>query len=344
MTTSRSSGDIRRYPHPVISRQIGLTLIELMISMALGLLVVLSATTLLVSSKSAYVGQDSGAHIQDTARYAMETISRAIRQASYVNWDKEDAPITLLDVMSANIAGLDATTLSSTSADISTPITGTSVVNGSDVLALRFFGTGAAGAPDFTTINCAGFGISPPVSQNTADQDRGWSIFYVANDVNSGEPELRCKYYPDSGGAWKSESIATGIESFQVVYGVDTTGTDRLVDRFLTATQITALDNALVLVGADAAEKAKDKNRKTYWKKVLVVKVSLLARGAESARSDALTNEYDLFGKEYSTANGASDTGTVIKEVLLPVATRNRMRKVFSSTIQFRNASEGDGK
>lgn len=326
-------------------RQTGLTLVELMISITLGLIVLLAATALLLSSKSAYTSQDDGSRLQDSARYAMENMSRSIRQAAYENWDKgdsQDAPIVTMPTMSANLSGLDASSLKNdtSTAGIDSPLS--TSVNGSDVLAVRFFGSGEPAAPDGAIIDCAGFGISAPVSQSTADAYRGWSIYYVANDA-SGEPELRCKYHPDGGSSWKSEAIARGVESFQVLYGV-ASDDGNIPTQYLTATQITAKDNALTLVGADAAAKEKDKNSKTWWKKVRVIKVAILVRGSQSTRPDALTKTYDLFGADYSTANAATDTGTQILEANLAADTRNRSRKIFMSVIQVRNQAAGSGK
>lgn len=337
----------------VTARQRGLTLVELMVSIALGLLVVLAATALLLSSKSAYMSQSDSANFQDTARYAMENIVRSVRQAGYENWDKEtqDAPITATPEMSANLAGMDGNSLKddASTPGIDSPL-GTSV-NGSDVLAVRFFGINQLGTsqPDGTVFNCGGFGVAAPTSQNTADEDRGWSIYYVAKDA-AGEPELRCKYRNDDNSTWGSDAIARGVESFQVLYGVDTDyvpstgkGADRIPNRFLTATQINAMDDALILAGADAAAKALDKNRKTWWKRVSVIKVAMLVRGSANVRADAATTTYDLFGADYSVANGTTDKGTQIKEADLPADTQNRGRKVFLSTIQFRNQLEGSG-
>jgi type IV pilus assembly protein PilW len=323
--------------------QSGLTLVELMVAMTLGLLVVLAATGLLVSSKNSYTAQDDHIRVQDTGRFALEIITRAVRQTGYVNWDKDDAPIITTDVMSAGIAGLDANSLKSTAIGIENPL-GTSV-NGSDVLAVRFFGVGnkpSAGSSldGFSKdgygsiINCAGFGVEAPVSQNTADEDRGWSIFYVAND-STGEPELRCKYY--GSGNWTSESIARGVESFQVLYGVDTDA-DSLPNQFLTATAIDTLDDGLVLSPSTIEEK----NRKTNWKKVVAIKIGLLVRGSspnggEAACPDAIC--FDLFGADYGKDNAAADKGSRFKESDLPANTRSRVRKVFMSTIQLRNQS-----
>ena len=70
-----------------LADQSGLTIIELMISMTIGLLLILIATGLLLSSRAAYVAQDQHIQVQETGRYAMEILSRAIRQAGYRNPD-----------------------------------------------------------------------------------------------------------------------------------------------------------------------------------------------------------------------------------------------------------------
>jgi type IV pilus assembly protein PilW len=314
--------------------QAGLTIVELMVSITLGLLVAMAATALLLSSKAGYIAQDEGARIQETGRYAMEAIARAVRQAAYENWDREATAIVHVPEISANIAGLDASSLKETENGIDAPAA--KPINGSDVLAVRFIGAGSGANGDGTMLNCAGFGVAEPVS---LEDDRGWSIFYVAAD-KSGEPELRCKYYGKT--SWNSEAIARGVESFQVLYGIDTDA-DGLPNRFLTATGINHLDQALTLEGVNAAARAIDKNRKTHWKKVVVVKVAILVRGSQSARADALTNQYDLFGKDYADINEATDIGSRIAETNLSAAGRNRLRKVFSSTIQLRSRTAGSG-
>jgi type IV pilus assembly protein PilW len=329
----KSSG---RFSRTSISRlsaaadQAGLTLVELMVSITLGMLTVLIATALLVSSKSGYLTQDDATRLQETARYALESLARAVRQTAYENWDKEEAPLVADAAISANIVGLDAHRLKDKAGGIESPMPKS--INGSDVLAVRFFGIGSGANGDGTMINCAGFGVPAPESQHTVEEDRGWSIFYVAE--SSGEPELRCKY--QGKGGWSSDAIARGVESFQILYGVDTDA-DGLSNQYVTATAIHAMDDALHLVGSDSAAKAIDKNRKTNWKKVVAVKIALLVRGSQSVRVDALTTQYDLFGKDYSDAYGAIDIGTQIKETDLPATVRNRLRKTFTLTIQLRN-------
>lgn len=315
----------------------GWTITELMIAITLGLFILLTATGLLLSSKSGYVMQDQNGSINETGRYAMEVLSRNVRQAGYENWNSGSMPILASAEFSANVMGMDAMTLKKTSAGLE-GATSADVVNGSDVLALRFFGESTYGE-EGAILNCAGLAVAGPASAQTADQDRGWSIFFVAKD-SAGEPELRCKY--QSKKSWNADAIARGVESFQVLYGIDTDGSGS-PEHFLNADSIDALDDKLLLVGDNALARATDKNRKTAWKKIKAIKFSLLVRGSQTARDDVLTTEYNLFGTAYSNAHANTDKGVRIREDALPNASRNRIRKIFTHTIQLRNGAAGNG-
>lgn len=328
---SRSSAEA----HALIAYQNGLTLVELMISITLGMLVVMATTALLVSSKASYLAQDEGSRIQETGRYAFDVLTRAVHQVAYENWDVDGAPMLVGAGYSSNVRGLDASSVKRATHGIDAPLQ--TSVNGSDVLALRFFGVGNGSDGDGTVLNCAGFSVGAPASHANAESKRGWSIFYVATSAH-GEPELRCKYFGKT--AWASDAIATGVESFQVLYGLDA-DSDSMPDRYVNATAINAMDDALILEGATAAAKAIDKNRKTNWKKVMVVKIALLLRATANTGANAAPLQYDLFGSDYSNAQGANDRGTRIREEDLPIASRHRLRKVFMQTIHIRNSSAG---
>lgn len=305
----------------------GLTIVELMIALTLGLFVILAATGLLLSSKTAYLALDQTAQVQETGRYAIEMLSRAIRQAGYENWDGEGIPIRRIPDFSPDITGLDAMSLRRTGAGLAVAAS-SATVNGSDVLALRFFGDG------ISITNCAGLLVATAISQQHADEERGWSIFFVARDAG-GEPELRCKYRSRTG--WSADAIARGVESFQVLYGMDADG-DGLLDRFVNADHIDALDDAMLLVGENALTRAADKNRRTHWKRIRSVRVSLLIRSEQVARTDIPRDEYHLFGGVYDRVD---DKGTRIHVANLPPAVQKRIRKVFTQTILLRNATDG---
>lgn len=334
MTMHFAPADARVGTHYVRSGQTGLTIVELMVAIAVGLLVVLVATSLLLSTKAGYIFQDEGARLQETGRYAVESITRAVRQAGYENWDTAGAAVISTPEISANIAGLDASSLKEITVGIDAPVARS--INGSDVLAIRFIGSGMGSGGDGTLLNCAGFGVAEPAD---LEVDRGWSIFYIAAD-KGGEPELRCKYFGKT--SWNTEAIARGVESLQVLYGLDADG-DGLPNQFFTATAINALDRLLVLEGPNAAARSLDKNRKTHWKEVVVIKIAMLVRSAQGARFDSEERDYDLFGKEYSDTNAAVDVGTRLKEASMPATSRNRYRKIFGSTIHLRNRAAGLG-
>ena len=320
--------------HKLLKMQNGMTIVELMISVALGLIVILAGSTLLLASKSSYVTVNDSAQLQDTGRFAMEIIARAVHQTSYANWDKEDAPLMTGSMNSPDINGLDSRSLNSAVPNIQSSLQKS--INGSDVLAIRYLGSGAGENGDGTILNCAGFGVPGVGSIDEVEEGRGWSIFYVATD-SSGEPELRCKYHGKN--SWTSEAIARGIESFQVLYGIDTDA-DGLPNVFISADTVNELDDNLILTGPNAQARAIELRKKTSWKKVVAIKVALLVRGPQKSRSDALINKYELFGAEYGTV-GMADNGAIISEENIPAKERNRLRKIFQQTIMLHNQSAG---
>ena len=355
------------FPRP--ARQRGLTLVELMISITLGLLVVLAATAMLLASKSSYTTMDDDTAVRDSARFAIENITRSLRQAAFENWDNEGgAPIVSRPKMTANLLGANADDLTFKSEDGLTTYFTIASTNNNDILAVRFFGAGASddGAKVTATsirksgygsiVNCLGMAVAAPADQKYAGNDRGWSIYYVGKDA-SGEPVLRCKTRSENDKSeWIDEVIARGVESFQVLYGVDTDDKYlpipagktvkpinpeyRIPNSYLTAAQIDELDK---VAAAKTENKTRSLNEYTSWKKVNVVKVALLVRGTKIVETGSADTTYDLFGKDYSTANAANDPGTQISDASMDAATRRRVRKVFLGTVQYRNMNEGSG-
>ncbi|MES2014933.1 MAG: PilW family protein [Pseudomonadota bacterium] len=299
-----------------MKRQRGLSIPELMISVMLGMLVVLAAVTLLVASSAGYVAQAEAASVDDAGRFALAVIERAVRQSAFVDWEREDAAAGIDPAAAPAVRGLDAASLSSKTSAIDDPQP--AAVNGSDVLALRF-----AGSADGSATTCAGFAVG-------AGQD-GWSIFYVGIGPD-GEPELRCKYRGANN--WSAEAVISGIDSFQVLYGVDTDGApDGVPNRYLSASEINALDAALAVEGDSAQERERDRMRKSWWKRVTSIKVGLLAHGARQSRQIAGPAVYKLFGPAYD----APDAGASVPRASMKPSQQLRERRAFSATIMLRN-------
>ncbi|MDQ1816441.1 PilW family protein [Massilia sp. CCM 9210] len=302
--------------------QAGLTLVELLVALLLGLLVSLAAASVLVSAQTGYAAQGELAQVDDAGRFALDAIERAARQGAFVDLDREDAPPSPASA-AARIGGLDDQVLGGGPGIASARPGG---VNGSDVLALRFDGVGEGAEGDGSMLSCAGFGVGAG--------SEGWSIFYVA-PAAGGEAELRCKYRGQKN--WRSDALVAGVDTFQVLYGLDTdVPADGLPNQYLSAGAVSALDAALALDGASPAEREQDLRRKTHWKRVASIKVALLLHGARRGAADREPQAFDLFGAGYS---GAADPGTRLDEARMPPALRWRERRSFAATIVLRNAA-----
>ena len=298
------------------SHQAGFTIAEFMVAMSLGLAVLLAAGSLLIGTTRAHAALLEAAEMDDSARYATDALARAVRLAGHVDWAAHPA---LDPTAPARIAGLDAHSLTHAGAGIDAPLP--TAVNGSDVLALRFSGTGPPPNGDGGTLDCAGF----PVHRD----EEGWSIFYVARNAQ-GDAELRCKY--KGAASWSSDAVAGRVDSFQVLYGLDTDG-DGTPNRYVNASALAALDAALVLVGTTAAERDAYLRMRTHWKRIASVRVGLLLHGP---RVDAGANArvvHALFGPAYDAALAAGDPGVRLAAADLDASGEARMRKVYGAVV-----------
>ncbi|MGJ7917593.1 PilW family protein [Massilia sp. LXY-6] len=295
-------------------RQAGLTLTEMMVAIAIGLAVVLAAARLLALANGAYAAQLESAALDDAGRYAVELVARAVRQAAHADPLQLElsAPLDL----PAPLAGLDARSLGSATADIAAPLP--AVANGSDVLAVRFPGAGGGPGGDGSVLNCAGFGVGAG--------EEGWSIFYVAKN-GDGEAELRCKYRGAAN--WSADAVVTGVDSFQLLYGLDTdTPRDGAANRYVNADAIRALDAAL-----GSGLPPQEFKRRTWWKRVVSVRIALLLHGARPTRHDRPDREFALFGATYAAGAGRGDQGTLLREDALPDGLQRRERRLFLATV-----------
>jgi type IV pilus assembly protein PilW len=291
----------------------GLTLVELLVAMALGLATVLIAGRLLLLATRTQAAQVESAALDDGGRYAAELLGRAVRQAGYVDPALLAAPgaAALLEAAPAAVAGYDARSLSRTSNALDDPLPGQ--VNGSDVLALRFAGAGPSPG-DGSMVSCAGF----PVAQG----EEGWSIFYVARNAE-GEAELRCKYR--GAASWSADALVSGVDGFQVLYGLDSDSPpDGVPNRYVNADAIRALDALL-----PAALPPDQFNRLTQWKRVVSVRVGLLLHASRATRADAAASVYRLLGPG---ASDPDDVGSTLDEAAFPSEQRRRERRLFSMT------------
>jgi type IV pilus assembly protein PilW len=298
-----------------VGLQYGLTLVELLVSVVISSFIVIAATSFFVGTSRSRDTQDAAALLEDNARFATDLITRNLQQAGFQNyqWDANPARQALIrEVIAAgssdgepDIRGYNN---SATGSDLDQGAhdRATARVNNSDTLVVRFHGANnaAGSAADGSMIDC--LGRSQPAT--TSVTDRVFSIFEVRQ--TGSEPELYCKYKASSG--FSREVIVRGVESFQVMYGVDNNA-DSFVDKWLDAKQVDALSaNAL-----------------NAWARVRSVRVGMVMRSPNRVALASSAGSYKPLGDNFTSS---SDTGST-----LTVSDDGRLRRVVTFTVNLRN-------
>jgi type IV pilus assembly protein PilW len=182
-------------------RQRGLTLIELMVGLVLGLFVLAGLLALFVGNKQTYRAQDAAADLQANARFALEILNREARKAGY-----RAAFVTPAQAFPA-VTGFAAG----------------QVVAGTDSpsprLSLRYQGSGT-GTGDGWMRDCLGANLA------------GGALATVALSV--GGQDLQCSV---NGGA--AQPLLGGVQALRFTYGVDTSNPpDFYADSYVAAASV----------------------------------------------------------------------------------------------------------
>lgn len=181
----------------------GFTLIEMMVAMTIGLIVLLGVGAIYLSSVRTYRIQEDDARLQESGRYVLELIGRSIRQAG------GDAEMNFSPV---------ANTLNCV-APACQPVGGTNGAGATpDTLAVQFYANrDELVAGNWITRDCTG-----GVNQANANT-------LITNTFSLVGTSFRC-----NGSTGGVQEIVAGVEDFQVLYGIDTTG-DQSVDQYQAA-------------------------------------------------------------------------------------------------------------
>lgn len=183
--------------------QSGFTLIELMISMTLGLMLLLVISTVFVSSRQSFREQEDNARIQESGRFALEIIGRSLKQAGHVEVPFDDFKVAF-----------EGTAISGTNG-------GAGVA---DTLTVQH--EGAVGDQD-----CEGTGVNVAGSiiQNFFNLD-AVNAELQCQGVNSPPPAVPAA----PAGAPIGNVLLENVEDLQIVYGIDNDA-DQSVDRYVAA-------------------------------------------------------------------------------------------------------------
>ena len=317
---------------PLRARQKGLSLIELMISVTIGLILAAGIMQIFISNKQTYRLQEGLSRLQENGRFAIELLAKDLRMAGYYGcWT-------------------DATTLVNTLNDSGTTPYDFNVgldgadnagINNSDTLIVRgAYGNGIS-LTDTMPNTSADLQSQPSAPPPLATGDivavsdcSGAAVFQITDytdadgnivhSAGAGSPgnstsDLGSRFGPDASvfriqtvqyylaadadgepqlmrqaGTSAAVALFEGVENFQVLYGEDSDG-DGSANRYLDASQVVNMDN------------------------VVSIRIALLLRTVEEVGGDLDTRVYSLLGTLFDPADD------------------RRLRRVYTTTIKLRN-------
>ena len=328
--------------------QKGMTLVELMIALVLGLIVTSVVIEIFLSSKQMYRVQDARARLQENGRFAVQFLSKNIRNAGYNGCATRGGSVPITNTLNnsgdylwdfaTGIQGVDASGAvwaPAIDASITTPL------SGSDVLTIRTMN-------DPVIRVTAHPGGTPPgsaaIQVNTQNQLERFDIVMVSDcltsaifQITSANPNTSGTITHNTGvGAPGNATQALGkdytgaeivkltTKSFYVRNNAD--GVPTLYQRISSNADselIEGVENMQILYGVDtgtdqSADQYVAANSVTDWARVVSVRVSLLLR--------TLDDNLTVNGPQTYSFNGAAVT-----------ATDSRLRAVFSRTVSLRN-------
>lgn len=293
----------RRLPSlPLPSRTRGLSMIELMVSMTIGMILAIVIAQAYNTASTTQASQTDLTRIQESARFTFDAFARGGRMAGY-----RDNTIPSLAYLAFDTSAAATSFISGSndpaSVDLGSSVSVT-VLNKSDTITFRFYGAdnAAATAADNSILDCQGNGVRRA--------DLLAETYYVAADpANGNEPTLFCSSRYNNAGTPTQVPLIPGVESLQILYGEDTDA-DGIVNRYVPIQSVTDL-------GAI----------KSIW-------ISAVVRAAGNSAADPGAKTFNHFGQTYAPGNAApgADAGSVFVS-----PSDSHLRRVLSTVVALRN-------
>lgn len=256
------------------NKQTGLSLIELMVAVTIGLFLLSGIATSYITSIKSNSNRDQASMLEDNGRLALEVITRSLEHAGYANGryienrfveNKKDITEEACGTSFKNVKDRtifpDPPTLDDIAGD-----TITSVYYGDHLL-----NTDCSGEP--LVLDChLGSG-------NPDESARIYNSYYL--DKTDPDNSLMCAGSRQN----KAQVVAEGIENIQYLYGVDSgsaVGNDLKQDRFINATEL--FDQGL-------------------QDRVVSIQVAVLVRSLLPVNTKAEKKTYLLLDQEFESPN-----------------------------------------
>ena len=303
-------------------KQSGMTMVELMIALLIGLLLSAAIITVYISNKNTFWQTEAAASMQDNALFAKRLIGDEIQHAKYpgeiaVSSDKIDYKgMTLIDDCGptgvkklAELPGVFAINFNSISVHLPACLTKSDIKVGTDIL---FIKRSAREAPasftdikneklyvKVTGVDSGELFIGADIASVSTHYVHGGDdldtireficrVYYIHHPAGTVFPQLRRKTLRKNGSNWEwfTETVADGIEDIHFQFGVDTTPVQNeknKVDRYLTADLVNA----------------------AHWNEVEAIKMFILTQSTRSDSGFIDKKTYNYRGTDYTPANGS---------------------------------------
>jgi len=194
--------------------QKGFTLVELMIAAVIGLFLMASLMNLFITTNKSITLSEALSQNQESGRFAMDYMTKFIRQAGYSADFTAAAPPILINTPATPCTNADACS-SNNPADAQGDRLSIPYVAGNDTVTKSCSGTDIGGA--------------------TLGQQSIANVFWVSNTAGS-ENELRCRTYDYLNNAWidaSPVSIVANVESFEFQVGIAADENSRNAARYV---------------------------------------------------------------------------------------------------------------
>jgi type IV pilus assembly protein PilW len=312
----------------------GFTLIELMIAMLLSLIVIGVVGGLFLANSNTFRATDDASRLQENGRFALQTLSRVVRQAGHIPVDvvqllpartgtNNDAyPVIPSGVMAGAgnarfVSGTDGTG-----------------PNNSDSLVVAF-----RGADGGQIVDCAGVSrAAAPATLGTSvaalPTTPTYSRFFVAASSNgvAGDNSLWCEVTTAGVTIAPAFELINGVESFQVLYVVDA------------AVSVTPPGGGAAKLVRDFAPDyytSANKLDGNEFNNVIGVQIALTLRGAERTTIDKDRDSdkiypFGMLSKTTAIYDGTAN-GDLGAQYTIKSEDKRRTFRTITSTITIRN-------
>jgi len=339
MTASYDSIRLFRY------KQVGLTLVELLVALVISLLIALAAISSLTLTRRGFNTVDASSQLRDNSRFATDILQRIAVQTGFKDYYFAGSTPTATEIaanIEPNVSGFNNARISSTGVALNAATssrTSGSLGYGSDVLVLRYQEAetvAGSGVSDQSMIDCTGNSTTGLLTNRNNRADRSASVFHVAESpAGSGELALMCSTVASDGTISTAQPIVQGVENFQVLFGTDgvtagaapTIAADSVPDQYLRADQLT-------VAGDDVATN-------NNWRRVRSLRIGLVLRGPAGSSQERVAQTLYPFGtakaSDTAAAGSALSATTDDPGTVFAAPADGRLRQVVTFTVHLRN-------